>query len=303
MAFTRREILRTLGVACAGGIVPGATAAGNDQPAENGGFGVLVDTTACIGCRKCEWACNRANQLPAQPLETFEDVSVFAEHRRPDAAHYTVVNRFPAASAAAAPIHVKVQCMHCIEPACASACVVSALVKQADGAVTYDPWRCMGCRYCMVACPFGIPAYEYGNPTTPRVRKCGFCHDRVANERRLPACVEICPPQCLTFGPRDELLEIGHRLIRTQPERYVDRVYGETEAGGSSWLYLAGTRFDELAFPTLDPESPTHLTETLQHGLFRGFIPPLSLFAVLGTIMALNRPAASKDDPHSGAQQ
>jgi formate dehydrogenase iron-sulfur subunit len=264
---------------------------------------VLVDTTACIGCRKCEWACNQVNELPAQPLETFEDRSIFDAQRRPDATHYTVVNSFPETAPAGAATFVKVQCMHGNDPACASACLVSALVKQADGAVTYDPWRCMGCRYCMVVCPFGIPAYEYRNPTTPRVRKCGFCHERVAREGRLPACVEICPPQCLTFGPRNELLGIAHRLIRGEPGRYVDHVYGEHEAGGTSWLYLAGAPFAELTFPTLGSESPAHLTETLQHGLFRDFIPPLSLFAVLGTVMALFRPPASNDENPEGDQR
>jgi formate dehydrogenase iron-sulfur subunit len=300
VAFTRRELLRTFGIACAAGAAPSTGDALTVEPSPEDSLGVLVDTTSCIGCRKCEWACNRANELPVQPLETFEDTSVFAEHRRPDAAHYTVVNRFPGATPADPPIHVKVQCMHCNDPACASACLVSALVKQENGAVTYEPWRCMGCRYCMVACPFGMPAYEYHNPTTPRVRKCSFCHERVVREGRLPACVEICPTQCLTFGRRDELLRLAHRLIREEPDRYVDHVYGEAEAGGSSWLYLAGVPFEELAFPTLDSEPPPRLTENLQHGLFKDFVPPLSLFAVLGTIMALTRPATSDPDPRDG---
>jgi hypothetical protein len=145
-----------------------------------------------------------------------------------------------------------------------------------------------------------MPAYEYHNPTTPRVRKCSFCHERVAREGRLPACVEICPTQCLTFGRRDELLRVAHRLIRGEPERYVHHVYGETEAGGSSWLYLAAVPFEELAFPTLGSEAPPRLTERLQHGLFKDFIPPISLFAVLGTIMALTRPASSEHDGGEG---
>ncbi len=303
MTFTRRQLLRTVGAACAADIVPRGAAASNGESTADDSVGVLVDTTACIGCRKCEWACNRANQLPVQPLETFEDVLVFADDRRPDAAHYTVVNRFPGATPAAPPVHVKVQCMHCNEPACASACLVSALVKQANGAVTYDPWRCMGCRYCMVVCPFGVPAYEYHNPTTPRVRKCSFCHERVVNEGRLPACVEICPPQCLIFGQRAELLRLAHRRIRREPDRYVDHVYGETEAGGTSWLYLASTQFAELGFPTLSPQSPSHLTESLQHGLFRNFIPPLSLFAVLTAVMALTHPDATRDGSRDGEQR
>jgi formate dehydrogenase iron-sulfur subunit len=296
VSFTRRGLLKAFGIACASGAASSAGDASTLEPGTDDGVGVLVDTTACIGCRKCEWACNQANDLPVEPLESFEDTSVFSEHRRPDANHYTVVNRFPGANPSAPPIHVKVQCMHCNDPACASACLVSALVKQADGAVTYEPWRCMGCRYCMVACPFGMPAYEYNNPTTPRVRKCSFCHQRVAEQGRLPACVEICPTQCLTFGQRDELLALAHRLIREQPDRYVDHVYGEAEAGGSSWLYLASIPFEQLSFPALDAAPPPRLTETLQHGLFRDFIPPVTLFAALGTIMALFRSDSSDAD-------
>jgi Fe-S-cluster-containing dehydrogenase component len=292
-----------LGVTCAAGIVPRSTAAKDLEPTADDCVGVLVDTTACIGCRKCEWACNRANQLPDQPLEVFENVSVFASHRRPDATHYTVVNRFPGATPAAAPVHVKSQCMHCIEPACASACLVSALKKQTNGAVTYDPWRCMGCRYCMVVCPFGVPAYEYHNPTTPRVRKCSFCYARVTDEGRLPACVEVCPPQCLIFGGRDELLQLAHRRIRMDPDRYVDHVFGETEAGGTSWLYLASVPFPELLFPTLAPEAPSRLTESLQHGLFKDFIPPLSLFAVLAAVKALTRSQPTHDGFRDGEQR
>jgi Fe-S-cluster-containing dehydrogenase component len=296
VTVTRRQVLKTLGAACAAGAAPVAADARIHGPPADDAFGVLVDTAACIGCRKCEWACNQANHLPVQSLATFEDTSVFARHRRPDAAHYTVVNRFPAATPEAQPIHVKVQCMHCVDPACASACLVSALVKQPDGAVTYEPWRCMGCRYCMVACPFGIPAYEYHNPTTPRVRKCSFCHERVVREGRAPACVEICPTQCLTFGPRNELVRVAHRLIDAEPDRYENHVYGETEAGGGSWLYLASVSFEELAFPTLGESAPPQLTETLQHGLFRDFIPPLALFGVLGAIMALFRPESADTD-------
>ncbi len=289
MAITRRRLLKAGGAVCTGALSSVETLAAEPEPPAERSFGVLMDTTACIGCRKCEWACNHANNLPLRPLEEFEDTTVFAERRRPDATHYTVVNRFSDADGAASPIHVKAQCMHCNDPACVSACLVSAMVKQPSGAVTYDPWRCMGCRYCMVVCPFGLPAYEYDNPTTPRVRKCELCHERVTREGRLPACVEICPPECLVFGIRSDLLDVAHRRIREYPQRYADHVYGETEVGGTAWLYLARTPFEALDLPTLGPEAPPRLTEGLQHGLFRGFIPPLSLFAVLAAAMAIFR--------------
>jgi formate dehydrogenase iron-sulfur subunit len=299
VALTRRDVLTSL-VALAGSSVTASDAA-----ARSGGgdpYGVLVDTTACIGCRKCEWACNQANSLPVASAETFEDRSVFAALRRPDAQHYTVVNRFPAEGNQAKPVFVKVQCMHCEDPACCSACLVGALEKRPDGAVTYAPWRCMGCRYCMVVCPFQVPAYEYRDALAPQVRKCSFCHERIAGTGKLPACVEICPPQCLTFGRRGALLELAHERISSAGGRYVRHVYGEREVGGTSWMYLAGAEFSELGFPVLGDAAPARLTESLQHGVFKGFVPPLALFAVLVAAMRLSRPDTGEAAGSAGAE-
>jgi Ni/Fe-hydrogenase subunit HybB-like protein/Fe-S-cluster-containing dehydrogenase component len=289
----RREFFRTLGAA---GLAVGtaAPARASSEAADYGDCrGVLVDLTKCIGCRKCEWACNTANGLPAQPLETFEDKSAFIDFRRPDAGHYTVVNEFSSAEHPK-PVWAKVQCMHCNDPACASACLVTAFTKQENGAVVYDAWRCMGCRYCMVACPFQIPTYEFDNALNPQVRKCTLCAHRLA-DGGVPACVEICPPQCLTFGARKDLLALGHNKISAQPELYVDHVYGEHEVGGTSWLYISDRPFAEMALPALPSAPPPRFTEKLQHGIFKGFVPPLGLYAVLGGITWLFRRKPEED--------
>jgi Fe-S-cluster-containing dehydrogenase component len=283
----RRSFLATL--AGTGGLLVGRPARASTPSVDTDPFGVLVDLDKCIGCRKCEWACNQANHLPVRPLETFEDKSVFREMRRPGPGNYTVVNEFRQ-SKDGPPQWVKVQCMHCNRPACASACLVTAFQKQENGAVTYDPWRCMGCRYCMVACPFQIPAYEYDDAFSPEVRKCTFCAERIA-EGGVPACVEICPPQCLTFARRSQLLALAHRRIEAEPDRYVDHVYGEHEVGGTSWLYISSRPFEEIGFPSLPDKAPPLLTESTQHAIFRGFLPPLALFGLLGGIMKLFRPS------------
>ena len=153
-------------------------------------FGMLMDLSLCIGCRKCEEACKSANQLPPVKVP-LEDQSVFDRQRRTDAENYTVVNRYPNPLQDRPPVHVKKQCMHCEEPACASACLVGALSKSPEGAVVYNEKICLGCRYCMIACPFYIPAYEYFNPTSPKVRKCTFCYERIAR-KETPACAKIC---------------------------------------------------------------------------------------------------------------
>jgi Fe-S-cluster-containing dehydrogenase component len=209
-------------------------------------FGMLTDITRCIGCRRCEEACNKANQLPALETPT-EDKSVFEEKRRPDAQSYTVVNRY-ADPKTGEPVYSKVQCNHCCEPACASACLVGALKKSPAGPVTYDESVCVGCRYCMTACPFYIPAFEYFDAGSPAIQKCFMCYHRIS-EGEVPACATECPVEVITFGKRSELLKIARDRIRNQPEKYIDHIYGEKEAGGTDWLYISGVPFEEIGFP------------------------------------------------------
>lgn len=258
-------------------------------------MGVLVDTTVCIGCRKCEWACNDVNHLTNQPIETFENKSAYLERRFPSASRYTVVNEMDGIEDEK-PVWVKTQCMHCVDPACVSACLVNALEKNENGAVIYHADRCMGCRYCMVACPFQANAYEYDNAFTPQVRKCNLCIDRIKEKNGVPACVEICPPQCLTYGHREELVALAHEKIERHPDKYVNHVYGETEIGGTAWLYIANRDFLELGFPKLGTDSPPRLTEAIQHGVFRHFIPPLALFLMLAGVMHLSNPENAKQE-------
>ncbi|MBW7865330.1 MAG: 4Fe-4S dicluster domain-containing protein [Candidatus Hydrogenedens sp.] len=260
-------------------------AAANGESPDPEGFGVLVDTTECIGCRKCEWSCAQANKLSDKPLEAFEDTSVFESPRRMTAGAYTVVNRHADPENPEKPTFVKAQCMHCLRPACASACLVGALRRQDNGAVSYDPWKCMGCRYCMVACPFQVPAYEYNNALTPVVSKCSFCFERVRDGGGPPACVDMCPPMCLTFAKRGELLELARGKIATNPGRYLNHIYGEHELGGTSWMYLTSRPVTELGLLEFGEKPIPEYTEPLQHGIFKYGLPPMLLFGLLATAM------------------
>lgn len=206
-------------------------------------FGVLHDTTRCIGCRKCEEACNKVNELPV-PEQAFDDLSVLEKNRRTRSDVFTVVNQFSRKDDRL-PVFVKKQCNHCLEPACASACFVRALRKVKTGAVIYDESLCVGCRYCMLACPFNIPAYEYNEVWTPRVTKCTMCHPRI-EKGLLPGCVESCPKEALTFGTRERLIKIARRRIEKYPHAYIDHIYGEHEMGGTSWMTISGTSFSEI---------------------------------------------------------
>ncbi len=251
MKITRRSFLK-FATALTGTALVGK---GSDANAsDNSGnksehYGVLVDTTHCNGCRKCEWACNEWNKNPNQPVKAFEDKTVFNKIRRTSANAFTVVNRY-FNQKDSNPIYVKKQCMHCIEPGCVSACFVDAFKKTKSGAVIYNPDVCVGCRYCMIACPFDIPSYEYNEPITPKVTKCTLCFDRISKEGGIPACVEACTTETLRFGRRNELINIAHERIRNNPGRYVDHVYGENEVGGTSWLYLSSIPFEQIGMRT-----------------------------------------------------
>jgi Fe-S-cluster-containing dehydrogenase component len=215
-------------------------------------YGCLTDLTACVGCRSCEKACNQANKLP-EPKTSFEDGSVFNEMRRPTVQAYTVVNRYDNPKDKNQPVYRKLQCNHCNEPACATACPVHAYSKTKEGPVFYDTDLCFGCRYCMTACPFNVPAYDYDSALDPKIVKCTMCYDRIKTGG-MPACVEACPAGALTFGKRDDMIKIAREKIAKSPGKYIDHIYGEREAGGTSWMYISGVPFGQLGFPTNLPD-------------------------------------------------
>ena len=261
-------------------------------------FGVLVDTTLCIGCRNCEEACNHINQdLPRRPANYFEDYAVFEQKRRMDGGAYTVVNRYSIPDNRGKPVYAKFQCMHCISPACMSACIVGAFRKEPNGAVTYDAWKCIGCRYCMAACPFQVPGYEYHNAFTPQVRKCTFCFKERLLPGNVPACIQACPTQVMTFGKRSDMIALARERIREFPLRYLPHLYGEHEVGGTSWLYLSSVPFQAIGLPRLGYVAIPQYTEPIQHAVFKYFIPPAALYGLLGGIMWFTRPKEQKPKP------
>ena len=235
--MNRRKFLTVMGSA---GVV---SALGTAKPAKAGvhtfpyypdSYGVLHDTTRCIGCRRCEEACNKVNNLP-KPKVPFTDTTVTGTKRRTSAYEWTVVNKYKVNGK---DFFRKLQCFHCNDPACASACFAKCFQKQPDGSVTYDGSQCVGCRYCMVACPFYVPGFQYDEAFDPLVQKCTFCEPRL-KEGKLPGCVEACPMDALTFGRRSDLLKLARARIAENPGKYANYIYGEHDAGGTAWMVLA----------------------------------------------------------------
>jgi len=244
MTISRRKFLGWAAAAGAGIATPkAARAAHGEFEGYPEAYGILHDLTLCVGCRSCEAACNRVNDLPT-PDKPFDDLTVLENKRRTDDKTYTVVNRYGGENGLP-PLFRKSQCNHCLEPACASACFVGAFTKTPEGAVIYDASVCVGCRYCLIACPFNVPAFEYDEPLTPRVMKCTMCYPRI-KEGKLPGCVEACPKEALTFGKRSDLIRMARERMRKYPGRYVNKIYGETEMGGANWLYLSPVPFEDI---------------------------------------------------------
>lgn len=261
--MNRRKFLGLLsasGVALAVTPSKGEAATGTDFKGHPEAVGVLHDSSLCIGCRQCEAACQQVNkeELP-EPEVPFDDLTVLNTRRRTRGKEsYTVVNKYEV-EGQAHPIFRKQQCNHCLEPACASACFVKAFVKTPEGPVVYRPSLCVGCRYCLIACPYYMPTYDYNSALRPLVYKCTMCAPRIA-EGKLPGCVEKCPSGALIFGKRSELLKIARKRIADNPSKYVDTIYGEHEAGGSNWLYLSPVEHTTLGQPELNKTSVPELT-------------------------------------------
>jgi len=287
MELDRRSLLT--GVAAATGAaaatgLPLPAAASERAEAPPDAVGMLYDNTRCIGCKTCVVACHEAN-FP-NPWEEEQGRLHFDPVDLDDRCR-NIIKLFRDGDRWA---YVKRQCMHCIDPACAGACMIGALQKREHGAVTYDASRCIGCRYCEVACPFNIPRFEWNKPASSRIVKCELCKDRLA-EGKIPACCEVCPTSAVIYGRYPDLLAEAHRRIAAEPDRYQDHVYGEHEAGGTQVLYLAGPEvsFAELGLPALSDRAVPDRPRSIQHGLYQGFVAPAVLYGVLGAVIWRNR--------------
>jgi formate dehydrogenase iron-sulfur subunit len=244
MSTSRRAFV---GTAIGGALAARGVEAGTIEHFEGypGRFGLLHDTTLCVGCRSCEAACKEVNHQPPSPVP-LDDPGVFATTRRTTNTAYTVVNRYREATDGGPPVYRKLQCMHCNEPCCAAVCLVHAFDKTPEGPVLYNADVCIGCRYCVMACPYYALAYDYENPLTPKVQRCTMCYPRI-KEGLNPGCADACPMGAITFGPREDLIKVARERIRKFPDRYIDHIFGEHELGGTSWLVLSGVPFGELA--------------------------------------------------------
>lgn len=246
MTISRRDFLKVAGLAAGCALAfPETVEAGAPTTDPNEQIAMLYDATVCVGCNGCTNACRQWNGTEPET----DARQVYDAPQELSADTYTLIQLYKEGDEFS---FVKRQCMHCVDPACVSGCPVHALQKTAAGPVTYDHDRCIGCRYCQNACPFHVPRFEWDKARFPVITKCHFCYEsRIQKGIGGPACADRCPTGALTWGKRGELLAEARKRISENPGRYVDHIYGENDAGGTSVLYLSAVPFEKLGFEDL----------------------------------------------------
>jgi len=327
---TRRDFLKRAltgsAIVGAGGTVASLAQARETHSVPPGALGLLYDATLCIGCKACVAACKEANDNPPEfstvdklwdtPLDTsgytFNLIKMYRNG--------TMETKDAEKNGYA---FMKTSCMHCADPSCVSACPVSAMIKNPDnGVVEYNPNKCIGCRYCVAACPFGIPKYQYDSPTG-EIGKCELCRHRY-QDGHYSACAEVCPTGATLFGKTSDLLaEAKRRLALKSGEitviprgklggpdqsyegqvgNYLQHVYGEKEYGGTQVLKLSGVPFQKVGMPDLPPYSSAATSETIQHTLYGGLLMPIAVLGALTWVAKRNQDKNRPEDEEGGPQ-
>jgi Fe-S-cluster-containing dehydrogenase component len=284
MSTDRRQFLGGLAGAAAGAAacsLPSTARASEKIEPPEAAVAMLYDTTLCIGCKACVVACRESNGDPPVVRDGMHDAPMSLDAKTRNIIQLAVDEKDNPIS------YMKKQCMHCVDPACAAACMIGALSKDEQGVVSWEGSRCVGCRYCQIGCPYNIVKFEWES-ANPEIIKCEFCQHKLA-EGGIPACCEVCPREAVIYGPREQLLAEAKRRIADDPDRYVNKVYGEHDAGGTQVFYLSHVPFEDIGLPDLGEKSTPETVRNVQHTIYKGFVAPVALYVTLGFVMMRNR--------------
>ena len=296
MGINRRDFMKLSagsGLLLASDVTPSFAAS---KPLPPDAVGILYDATLCIGCKSCMVNCKKYNSMPGGalykkdrgiPYEYITPNKIYDAPKDLSSTTLEIIKTYKSGTGENKDTDVngfsfvKMHCFHCVEPACASVCPVGALYKDPNnGVVSYDSSKCIGCRYCQMACPFGIPKFEWES-ASPSIVKCQLCQHRY-KEGGYSACCEFCPTGASIFGKVTDLRAEAKRRLSLTPGTYYDyplkrvdssttmpkkvsayynHVYGLEEAGGTQYLLMAGVSFDKLGFnPRITSETYPDLT-------------------------------------------
>ena len=296
MKVTRRSLLAGAAAAGAAAVLGPAKARARERKvAGPDDVGMLFDSTRCVGCRACMSACREANVLP--PEVAHIDGGVYDAPADLSGSTKTVIKLYTDGQHSA---FLKAQCNHCIDPACVSVCMAGALHKAPNGVVVYDKSVCVGCRYCQVACPYDVPKFQW-HEAVPVIVKCEMC----AHRKEGPACAGVCPRGAIVKGLLADLKTEAHRRQAAEPGRYLDKVYGEQDGGGTHVLYLTSPAvpFGKLGLPDLPTEPLPEMSERIQHTIYKGFIAPGVLYGLFTIVQFRNRKRGGHDGAHDSAEK
>lgn len=295
MSITRREAFKniakgTLPVLAAGCVsvaMPQAAHAEEVAEISKDALGLLYDATKCVGCKACMVGCAKANDLEADPRDPNFDGMHYGKG---DLNYYTknVIKLYKNAESTEWS-YFKQQCMHCADPACVAACMFHGLTKdEKTGVVSWNGSKCVGCRYCEVACPFHVPTFQWEG-YNPKIVKCELCHEKIASgQLKQTGCTSVCPTQAVIYGKREDLLAEAKKRVKANPGKYYqDRVYGEEDGGGTQVLYLSAVSFEKLGLPELGKDSiPSRLK--WQHKLYKYLAMPAIAYVTMAAFIRGN---------------
>ncbi len=317
----RRDFLKgTLGTGAAvvGGIVasPQKAEARPNLEVNDNAVGMLYDSTLCVGCKACVSKCKEVNSLPRVKESNLD---AWDEARDLSGDTYNVIKIYKNGTAETKDVEEngfafeKRSCMHCVDPGCVSVCPVTAMRKDPKtGIVTHHPDACIGCRNCMVGCPYNVPQFQY-KKTFGQINKCQMCNQegvgRIDNGQ-MTGCAEACPTGATLFGTRKELLAEAKRRTElkagdiynyprgdlSKPDSYHEKevpvykkhVWGEKEAGGTNVMHISSISFDKLGMPPLGDRSAASISEGVQHSLYSYLALPAVALAGLTYVVKRN---------------
>lgn len=316
MEIKRRDFLKGLAGSAVLAMAPPAIAGSLEKNRLPDAVGILYDSTLCVGCQVCMVACKRANNMPPEfegSQQRWDNPADLSAKTLNIIKKYENGIRKTKDTEIDGYAFVKRHCMHCVDPACVSACPASAMTKDSGtGIVMYNKAACIGCRYCQVACPFNIPKFEWDDPF-PKIVKCQLCNHLLA-KGQIPACCSECPTGASLFGPVKDLATEAERRLNMaagkhyefpvsemssakiqvhNAKKYTPHVYGKNEGGGTQVFMLSGVSFNKLGLPMLPDRSYTAIAENIQHTLYKGLMLPIIAFG--GLIYLVRRTEKKKE--------